>query len=208
MSAATKNIQQASQRRWRDVVLVALALALIVLLRKGESSYEQRDAPITQHFETSQRALARNFAVQVKGFKVAHAYLLKGDYSRPEDYVLRTPGVWLSVLAEVEALEAAGQVRARIVSRDGLIYMGTSADRPKLKGINLRDRELSAGMPERGAFFFELPPDRLQGAHLQVFWGGLVPTGGDSLVDIDLGIDAPRAQQLLGEAKPVLDLRL
>ncbi|WP_064747124.1 hypothetical protein ABU614_07340 [Lysobacter firmicutimachus] len=214
MSApATANAAAARRRlprwRWRDALWIALALAAVVALRKGESDYEQRDAPLLQRAPATApvRAQGRNFAVEVKRFKVARAYLLKGDYARPEDHLLRTPGVWLSVVGQAEALQQPGYVTAQLRTRDGLVYVASSRDRPKLDGINLRDRALAPGLPEEGAWFFEVPPDRLQGAHLQFFWGSLLPHGGDSLVDVDLGIDAAQARKLMAEAKPVLDLR-
>ncbi|MBX9400864.1 hypothetical protein K4L06_06025 [Lysobacter sp. BMK333-48F3] len=195
--------------RWRDALWIVLALAAVVALRKGESDYEQRDAPLLQRAPAvaPTRAQGRNFAVEVKRLKVARAYLLKGDYAQPQDYVLRTPGVWLSVVGQSEALQQPGYVTAQLRTRDGLVYVASSPDRPKLKGFNLRDRALAPGLPAEGAWFFEVPPDRLQGAHLQFYWGSLLPHGGDSLVDVDLGIDAAQARKLLAEAKPVLDLR-
>jgi len=195
--------------RWRDALWIALTLAAVVALRKGESDYEQRDAPLLQRAPTAApaRAEGRNFAVEVKRLKVARAYLLKGDYRRPEDYQLRTPGVWLSVLGQTEALREPGYVSAQLRTRDGLVYLATSPERLKLDGFNLRERALAPGLPEQGAWFFEVPPDRLQGAHLQFYWGNLLPHGGDSLVDVDLGIDAAKARTLMAEAKPVLDLR-
>ena len=193
--------------RWRDALWIALALVAVVALRKGQSDYEQRDAPLLQSAPAA-RAVGRNFAVEVGRLKVAHAYLLKGDYSQPEDRTLRSPGVWLSVLAKVEALQRPGYLTAQIRTRDGLVYVASNKERPKLKGFNLSERELAPGLAESGAWFFELPPDRLEGAHLQLYWGSLLPVGGDSLVDVDLGLDKAAARKLLADAKPVLDLRL
>lgn len=194
--------------RWRELAWIALALVIIVVLRKHESTYEQRSVPIKTEHRGMGRAQGRNFAVEVKNVKAAHAYLLKGDFSRPEDYTLRTPGIWLSVLANTEALERPGVVSAQLVTRDGLTYAASSSDRPKLRGINLQDRFVSPGLPESGAFFFEVPPDRLRGAHLQFYWSTMpMPREGDSLIDMDPGIDEARARKLLADAKPVLDLR-
>jgi hypothetical protein len=193
--------------RWRDALWIALALIAVVALRKGESTYEERDAPLLQAATAPGRVAGRNFAVEVGNLKAAHAYLLKGDYSRPGDYLLRTSGLWLSVVAKVEAFDRPGYLGAQLRTRDGLVYVASSDDRPKLKGVNLRDRALAPGLVESGAWFFEVPADKLEGAHLQLYWGNLLPQGGDSLVDVDLGIDAARARKLAAEAKPVLDLR-
>lgn len=194
--------------RWRDALWIALALIAVVALRKGESTYEERDAPLVQTAKAAGRIEGRNFAVEVGKLKAAHAYLLKGDFSHPEDRTLRTPGLWLSVLAKAEALDRPGYVTAQLRTRDGLVYVASSAERPKLKGINLSERALSPGLIEEGAWFFEVPADKLEGAHLQLYWGNLLPNGGDSLVDVDLGLDAAAARKLASEAKPVLDLRM
>ncbi|MEH6418588.1 hypothetical protein [Pseudomonas sp. CGJS7] len=194
--------------RWRDALWIVLALVAVVALRKGESSYEERDAPLVQAAKAPGRVVGRNFAVEVGRVKAAHAYMLKGDYSRRGDYVLRTPGLWLSVLAKVEASERPGYVGAQVRTRDGLVYVAADTERPKLRGINLSDRALAPGLVEEGAWFFEVPADKLEGAHLQLYWGTLLPVGGDSLIDVDLGIDKAGARKLASEAKPVLDLRM
>lgn len=191
---------------WRDWALVLFAVAAIVLLRKGQPDYDERVAPLLVHGHVPGRVAGRNFAIDVKGFKAAGAYLVDGDFRHPEPRRLATPGVWLSVVATTEALEKEGIVSARLRTRDGLLY-DASGDRPKIDRVNLADRFVAPGLPETGAYFFELPPDRLEGAHLQLYWGNLTPGLMDSLVDIDLGIDAARARRLLDEAEPVLDLR-
>lgn len=192
--------------RWRDVALVLVALALIVVLRKAEPSYEEKLAPIVVHGSAKlERVEARNFAVDVRGFKLARAYLVAGPYHDPKPRRVSTSGVWLSLVAEVEALQKPGSVSAFVRTRDGLKYR--AGDRPQ-HDINLARRMLAPALPEHGAWFVELPPDALEGAHLEVLWGPLGSPGRvDHLVDIDLGIDAARARALLAEAPPLLDLR-
>jgi hypothetical protein len=192
---------------WREWLLLLGALVLIVLLRKGQPDYDARVAPLLVHGHGLDRVEGRNFAIDVKGFKVAGAYLVAGDFSHPQPRQLKSSGVWLSVVGTLEALEKPGIISARLQTRDGLFYDTSGSGRPKLDGVNLTDRFVAPGLPESGAYFFELPPDKLQGAHLQVYWGNLTPGLMDSLVDIDLGIDAARARALLDEAEPVLDLR-
>lgn len=192
--------------RWRDAVLVLLALALIVVLRKAEPSYDEKLAPIVVHGSSDlERVEARNFAVDVRGFKLARAYLVAGPYHDPQPRRVSTSGVWLSLVAEVEAMQTPGYVSAFVRTRDGLKYR--AGDRPQ-HPINLGRRQLAPVLPEHGAWFVELPPDALEGAHLEVFWGASGSPGRvDHLVDIDLGIDAARARALLAEAPPLLDLR-
>ena len=73
--------------------------------------------------------------------------------------------------------------------------------------MNLASRIVAVGLPERGRYFFQIAPDRLQGAHLQLYWGALTPASNDALLDLDLGIDAARARALLRNAPAVEPVR-
>lgn len=192
--------------RWQDLVLVVAALTAIVALRNAEPNYTERLLPIMVHGKVGQRVEARNFAVSVKRAKLARAYLVDGRGSDAPPRRVETSGVWMSVLAEVEALQAPGLVGARILTRDGLVYQGNS-DRPPVV-VNFTSLRLEPGLPMTGAWFFELPEDQVEGARLQVFWGSYEGLGGiDHMLDIDLGIDAADTRTLLAEAPDPLDLR-
>lgn len=192
---------------WAGLLMTAVALAAIVALSKAEPTYAEKTAPVLVPGVRDQRVAGRNFAAKVGNVKVARSYLTQGVFSFSEPVRLRTSGVWLSVLAEVEALDKPGYVSAQLLTRDGLIYPASGDARPKIPGIQLDGRELAVGLPEKGAYFFEVPPDRLEGLRLQLFWGGLVPPDMDTLLDIDLGIDADRARELKAKAPAELDLR-
>ena len=194
-------------KRWANAALIVLALVAIVALRKSEPGYAEKVAPVRVPGVRDQRVAGRNFAVKIGNVKVAHAYLTQGAFSSSEPATVRSSGVWLSVLAEVEALQKPGYVSAQLRTRDGLIYPAAGDSRPKVPGIQLTDRPLAVGLPEKGAYFFEVPPDRLEGLRLQLFWGGLTPPNLDTLLDIDLGIDAARSQELLAKAPAELNLR-
>lgn len=196
-----------SRRFWTGGLAIALALAAIVAMRKAEPGYADKIAPVLVPGVRDQRVAGRNFAVKIGNVKVTHGYLTQGAFSSSEPVKVRSSGVWLSVLAEVEALDKPGYVSAQLRSRDGSIYPASGDSRPKVPGVQLTDRMLAAGLPEKGAYFFEVPPDRLQGLRLQLFWGGLTPPNMDSLLDIDLGIDAARREELLAKAPAELDLR-
>lgn len=188
---------------WPRVLLVLAVLAAIVWLRRHEPTYSERVAPVRVAGEPGRRVQARNFAVEIDtaGLKVART--LRGPPATSlatEPVMVRTPGVWLSVPARVEALLEEGMVSAMVRSSDGLIYKSGGSDRPKAPTLNLDDRFVAPGLSEQGRYFFELPPDRLQGARILLYWGGLAPGTNDALVDIDLGIDATRARALLRQA--------
>lgn len=192
--------------RWRDLLLAMLALVAIVVLRNAEPAYNERLLPIVLDGGVEQRIQARNFAVEAKRPKLAHAYLVDGGAPAPAPRRVATAGIWLSVVADVEALRVPGLVGARIRTRDGLLYQGNQ-DRPAT-AVNFIGKTLDPGLPVTGAWFFELPPGQVEGARLQLFWGPYDGLGGiDHLVDIDLGLDATRTRQLLDEAPAALDLR-
>lgn len=200
MSAAPA---QPARTRWFHRVGLLLAavavLAAIVWMRKHEPGYGERIAPVRVAGEAGERVVARDFAVtvDVAGLRVARRLSAPSphlfDESRAE---IGTPGVWLVVPARVETLQAPAFVSALVRSRDALSYQSSGSDRPKLPAVNLDTRIVAAGLPEDGAYFIELPADRLEGARLLLFRGS-TPASNDAMVDIDLGIDAARAAALL-----------
>jgi hypothetical protein len=195
---------------WPMLLVAAAVICAIVWLRRHEPSYTERVAPVHVPGVLGARIEARNFAVTVPedGLYAARAIGAPPASVFSQARVqLRTPGVWLSVPARIEALREPGVVSAQLRSRDGLIYQSSGSDRPKLDALNLDTRMLAAGLPEHGRWFFELPADRLEGLRLQVYWGALTPQQNDALVDIDLHIDAERARDLRARAPALLELR-
>lgn len=67
--------------------------------------------------------------------------------------------------------------------------------------------ELHAALPQSGAYFFELPPDQVAGAHIQFYWGLLLPSGMDSLLDIDLDTGRMSLQDVRANTVANIDLR-
>lgn len=189
--------------RVRSLWLLPIALiviAAIVWLRRHEPSYAERIAPVTIPGEVGKRVAARNFAVTVVPGYMRFAQTLRapGDdlFGDGKPIELHTSGVWVAVPATIESLRETGFVSAQLRTRDGLYYDNNPDDRPKARVTNLNTRFVAPGLPETGYYFFEVPRDRLQGLHLQLFWGGLAPSSNDALVDIDLRIDAAHAQRL------------
>lgn len=207
MNARTEPSARRLPIRWSLVATSLLTLAAIVYLRKAEPDYEAKLAPLTLPGAIAQRVEARNFAIEVKRIRLARAYLVRGDYLHPQPRMLKPDGIWLSALTEAEALKEPGYIGAQLRTRDGLVYLASGSSRPKLPGSNFNGQELATGLRGTGGYFFDVPPDRLHGAHLQFYWGPLAPGPMDHLIDIDLGLDGPKTQRLLQEAKPVLDLR-
>ncbi len=207
MTASWRRAVALPPLRWRDLALIALALVVIVVLRKQMPTTEEKVAPIPVHGSARlERVAARNFAAQVLKFRAVRVLQYQGGTFNDQPVRLSSPGIWLVLVAKVEALQDPGYLSAQLRTRDGLVYRAAGDKRPKSVPFNLSGRQLAVGLAEEGGYFFELPPEQLQGAHLQFYWGTLLPRRVDSLIDIDLGVDKARAQQLVTAAKPMLEL--
>lgn len=182
---------------WREPCWFVAGLALIVLMRRDLLGFEQQLAPVIVPAATGERIVTREFAATVAGFALARRYRVVDPDAYPADEkerVLKTPGVWMSVPVTIEMLHRPGFVGARLRTRDGLLYGANGTQRPKLRGINRSGEVLDPGLPVDATYFFEVPPERLPGAHLQLFPGSLPPKL-DAVVDIDLGVDAATVAQ-------------
>jgi hypothetical protein len=191
---------------WRSVLWLLFGVVAIVLLRKAQLGYEDKLAPLPVQGALKQRVEARDLVVAVDGFRLARSYRLAGD-GQDGTQTLRTPGVWMSVALKAEVLRQPGPINARLRSRDGYYYQANGDDRPRVRGVNLSGVELAPGLPADGAFFFELPPEQVRGARLQVYRGPLTPGQMDSVVEIDLGTGAQTAEQLKTNTADEIDLR-
>lgn len=195
------------RRRLPLLVAAVLVLAAVVWLRRAEPDYDAKVAPIVLPGAVGQRVQARNFAVEVKKAKLAHAYLTKAGLFDAAPRTVASDGIWMSLLVEAEPLDEPGFISAQLRTRDGLIYRASDHGRPELGGSNFNGQELLTGLRGTGAYFFDVPPDRLEGAHAQFYWGNVTPGQMDHLIDIDLGLDAAATRKLLAGAPPTLDLR-
>lgn len=193
--------------RWTLVAATIASLAVIVALRTQQPSFDEKTAPMRIDGALSQPVEARNFSVTVNKIKLAHAYLIDGRSRGDPGREVHADGVWLSALAEVGTSQESGYVGAQLRTRDGRVYRAAPNARPDLKGFNLNETYLVAGLPAVGAYFFDVPPDGLEGATLQFYSGSLTPAQLDHLVDVDAGLDAAKVKALLAEASPMLDLR-
>ena len=194
--------------RWSLLVATVLALMAIVALRRAEPDYERKIAPLPVHGKVDQRVVSRSFAITLKRARLARTYLTKPKLFAEAPRRVVPDGIWMSALVEVEALREPGTISARLRTRDGLYYDLSGSDRPDVDAVNLAGKRLVPGLRVTGAYFFDVPPDQLQGAQMEFFWSGLpIPPGMDHRVDIDLGLDATGTRKLLAEARPEIDLR-
>jgi hypothetical protein len=192
--------------RWSLVAASVLVLVAIVWLRRSEPSFADKLAPFVLDGRLEQRVEARNFAVKVKRIKLAEAYLTEGVGFDRTPRRVAGDGIWMSALVEVEPLQEPGYISAWLRTADGREFLAAPHDRPKVKGVNLGEQELASGLRASGAYFFDIPVEALQGAHLLFFWGLSNPGDMDHVVDIDLQLDAEALRKLRANAVPVIDL--
>lgn len=192
--------------RWSLVLASVLVLAAIVWLRRSEPSFADKLAPFVLEGRVEQRVEARNFAVRVKRIKLAEAYLTKGAVFDRTPRRVAGDGIWMSALVEVEPLQEPGYISAWLRTADGHQFIAAPRDRPRVDGLNLGEQQLASGLLASGAYFFDVPVEALQGAHLLFFWGLSNPGDMDHVVDIDLQLDAGAVRKLRAEALPVIDL--
>ncbi len=194
--------------RWSLVVATVLVLAAIVGLRKSEPGFDDKLAPFVLEGGLQQRVEARHFAVTAKRIKLARAYLTAPPLFSDAPVRVVADGVWLSVLVDVEPLREPGFVSAWLRTRDGREFAAAPGDRPQVRGLNFGSQQLATGLVGSGAYFFDVPPDALEGATLRFFWGLSQPPDMDHVIDIDLGLDANAAAKLRAGTQPEIDLVL
>lgn len=192
--------------RWSLVVASVLVLVAIVWLRRSEPSFEEKLAPFMREGRLEQRVEARNFAVQVKRLKLAQAYLTEGPGFDRTPHRAAADGIWLSALVDVQPLQEPGFISAWLRTTDGREFIAAPNDRPKVDGLNFGEQQLATGLIASGAYFFDVPAEALQGAHLLFFWGLSQPGDMDHVIDIDLQLDPAAVRKLRAEAVPVIDL--
>lgn len=192
--------------RWSLLVASVLVLVAIVWLRRSEPSFADKLAPFVLEGRVEQRVEARNFAVRVKRIKLAQAYLTEGTGIDRAPRRVAGDGIWMSALVEVEPLQEPGYISAWLRTADGREFMAAPRDRPRVDGLNLGELQLASGLRASGAYFFDVPAEALQGAHLLFFWGMSDPGDMDHVIDIDLQLDPGAVRKLRAEALPVIDL--
>lgn len=200
-------------RRMAHAVLLTaatlLGLAAIHWLRTHQAGHEDKFFPIVHAGRQKQRIQARNFTVQVHAWRLADTIRVMPE-ADPDGLPIRlkgdSNGTWLAMSLAVEALQTPGVVTAQLVTADGRVYPAAGPDRPRLDGTNLSGFTLSPGLARNGVFFFWIPGDSLQGLHAQFYWGPADVASWDSLVDIDMGIDAAGEQAMRKEALPLMDM--
>ncbi|QKG24687.1 hypothetical protein [Actinomadura verrucosospora] len=149
--------------------------------------------PLRNDGKIGQTVSNRMFSVRVDGVQAARS--LASGLSFGSQPPIGTDGIYLAV--KIRAKSEREPLRlgtAKLETPGGYSYRydprsGTTSTVPDMQPM----------IWAPGTLLFELPKDRLQGAHLIVGTGGLLPQL-SAAADIDLGISASGAQALLRSA--------
>ncbi len=192
-------------RRWLRITLrtvqFLLATMVIVLLARSQLDYNQRTGPLFQQSTLGEVAEGHDLRVKVSRDYFLARTLIVDQAPVAGQESLSTSGVWLVVPTEIEALRVREPFGALLRSRDGHLY-APDTNRPGRTSTSLAGRFGAPGLIERGAFFFELPPDQLANSRLFVYTQFDLGAAITSVLEFDLEIDDERARSLTSNILP------
>lgn len=147
--------------------------------------------PIRTGGTVGEKVMTRDFGVRVE--KVDAARSLESDYALGGKPPVGTDGVYLIVRLSATAQREPLQLRsAELETPGGYTFR---AD-PRTTGVSVDQPTLQPMIWTSAKLLFELPKDRVEGAHVVVGTGGLLPQL-SSAADIDLGLTKERTAELL-----------
>jgi hypothetical protein len=160
------------------VLLVAVALCYAMMVSKPH--YADLIAPIPVHAAMKDTVIARTFGIHVD--KVTFARSLQAEHFG-EPKLLTTGGVWAIVEVSLSASNISTTVGEAVWrGPTGLSYRMTER-----VGFSpgLPPHTVEPGLPKRGLFVFEIPPDQIAGATLLVLGRRFTPLDSEAAIAID-----------------------
>lgn len=139
--------------RMRGAAPILLAIVLIAIafvVRLTQPSDEQQQAPFVSYASIGELAQGRDIT-----WLARDAYL--ADRVTAPGWVGETDGVWLVVEGEIGSRVGTTSPDVSILIGDTRYYASDRPDRSALGG------SLAAGLPQAGAFVFELPGSAIEG---------------------------------------------
>lgn len=178
----------------------AVLLATAMWLHSVKPEVEARTLdPIRANGTAGEETGNREFSLTVERVDAARSLAPSLTSGRP----VGTDGVYLVVRVRVMSHRKPLKLRsATLEAPGGLVYH--SSPRSGAKDVVPPDFQPMLWTPT--AFVFELPKDRLDGTHLVVGTGGLLPQL-SAAVDVDLGITGARERALLSTARDRYDVQ-
>jgi hypothetical protein len=150
--------------------------------------------PIRTGGTVGQEVATRDFSVRVD--KVEAARSLAPGFSLGGKPPVGTDGVYLVVQLSATAAREPLQLRSAELETPGGY---TFREDPRTSDVSVSQPTFQPMIWTSTKLVFELPKDRVEGAHLVVGTGGLLPQL-SSAADIDLGLGKDRAAELLRKA--------
>jgi hypothetical protein len=180
-------VSQKTVRRGRTaarVAAVVLVLGAVAWVDGRLPTEERQLRPFTASGSTSEVVTGRAFSATVTGVAGSRT-LTAADTSHVSD------GVWLDISIRAAARERPATISwAAVRDRDGALYPVTGRVIQPLIGTT----SLEPGIPLLGHVYVEVPAARLAGSSIQLSTDAY-DRRLDSVVQIDLGLDAAAARR-------------
>lgn len=181
------------------VLSVALLLAAMWLFDRKPHLKAGALNPLLSKGRVGEVVTTRDFSVKVGSVQVA-ASIQKPSFPKPE--VMKTPGLFLIVLAQARSERRPFDLgHVRLITRGGVAYQESGRAALPSSGDTLQPMLWSPA-----TYIFEIPKDRLAGARLVVGEADLInQLSGET--DVDLGIDGGKAARLSAHPSPTYVLK-
>ncbi|QKW33597.1 hypothetical protein HUT06_05775 [Actinomadura sp. NAK00032] len=150
--------------------------------------------PIRTGGTVGEKVETRDFTVRVDGVDAARS--LEPDLALSGRPPVGTDGVYLVVRLSAMAAREPLQLRTAELETPGGYTFRVD---PRPSDASVKQPMYQPMIWASTKFVFELPKERVEGAHLVVGTGGLLPQL-SSAADIDLGLDEEKAARLVGGA--------
>src|SRR5262245_41568262 len=166
--------------RLGNLAVLVVAVALCYAMMVSKPHYADLIAPIPVHAAMKDTVTARTFGIHVD--KVTFARALQAEHFG-EPKLLTTGGVWAIVAVSLSATDTSTTVGEAVWrGPTGLAYRMT--ERVGF-GPGLPPHTVEPGLPKRGLFVFEIPPDQIVGATLLVLGRRFTPLDSEAMISID-----------------------
>ncbi|MGI5119671.1 hypothetical protein ACQEU5_09080 [Marinactinospora thermotolerans] len=184
-------------RRPTTVAVSLLLLALVAAAHELVPAPEDVTAPIAHAGEAGEVVDARGFTIEVGEVRIARTVVeedLFGEGSRET-----ANGVWVVVPAVLTSTSTSSRVASPVLLETGGGYTHSAVTRLS-STLNSQSPQLDPGIAVRGAFVFELPPERLTRAVLRVTVSEGLDTRLAAEAVVDLGLSPAELRRLTADA--------
>jgi hypothetical protein len=166
--------------RLGNLALLCAAIALCYGMQNSKPHYADLIGPIPVDAAMDETADARTFGIHVD--RITFAWALSASRFG-QDKLLTTGGIWAVVDASIAATGSSTVVsEAAWQGPSGLTYR--MSERVGF-APGLPPHNVEPGLPKRGRFVFEVPPNQIRGATLRVTAKRFAPLDSEVRIDLD-----------------------